>query len=136
MTVEEEYGLLVQSATLWRLGQELSRRQLGVHDIYHAFNGRRNGLMSCAELAAGLEWLGVPMQEGDIHGLVRGLDGDCDGLLSLEEWSDGLPGLPESVGETQEALANLDLAPKPIRELFEGTAQARPKSTPVPPMAR
>ena len=33
--------------------------RFGVVDLYRAINGRRDGLMSCSELAAGLEWLGA-----------------------------------------------------------------------------
>ena len=80
-----------------------------MHDLYHAFNGRRNGLLSCSELGAGLAWLqlqsqrppraGVSvdaMHEADVHALVRGLDTDGDGLLSLDEWAAAFPGLPDS----------------------------------------
>ena len=35
--------------------------RFGVVDLYRAINGRRDGLMSCSELAAGLEWLGPLM---------------------------------------------------------------------------
>ena len=44
--------LLVQAATLWRVGREMSHRQLGTHDLYHAFNGKRDGYLTCGELAA------------------------------------------------------------------------------------
>ena len=49
---EDEYHLLVQAATLWRVGREMSHRQLGTHDLYHAFNGKRDGYLTCGELAA------------------------------------------------------------------------------------
>ena len=89
---EDEFHMLAHEATLWRLRRELGGRRLGVHDLYHAFNGRRNGLLSCSELGAGLAWLQLQsqrppraggsadaMHEADVHALVRGLDTDGDG---------------------------------------------------------
>jgi len=32
-----------------------------------------------------------------VHALVRGLDADADGLLTLEEWAEGFGTLAESV---------------------------------------
>ena len=81
---------------LCRLGRELKIKSLGVHDVFHAFNGRRDGLMTCGELAAGLAWLGLPMAEPDLHNFVRGLDRDSDGLISIDEWAQGFPELPET----------------------------------------
>eukprot|EP00966_Prymnesium_polylepis_P167591 3874174-Prymnesium_polylepis.1 len=93
--------------------------------------------MSCGELAAGLEWLDVglpmwPMEEAELHGLVRGLDRDADGLITIEEWAQALPGLPDTQAATQEALTALTLQPKPVRELQDGAAAARTPPPPVP----
>ena len=74
LRVEDEYHVLVQSATVWRLSVEMSRRQLGTHDLFHAFNGTRNGLLSCGELGAGLKWLGLQVTESDLHSALSGLD--------------------------------------------------------------
>ena len=83
----------------------LQRRTLGVHDVFHAFNSRRNGLMSCGELGAGLGWLGLPATEGQLLDLMRGLDDDGDGLLTLDEWQAALPeSMPESEPSTQAPL--------------------------------
>ena len=70
--------MLVQSATLWRVAREFKIKSLGTHDVFHAWNGRRDGMMSCGELAAGLSWLGLPMSEPQVHALVQGLDGHQD----------------------------------------------------------
>ena len=86
LATEDEYPLLIASAARWRLGNEMASRQLGVHDLYHAFNGRRDGLLSCGELAAGLDYLGISgYAVEDVHALVRSLDGDGDGLVTLDE---------------------------------------------------
>ena len=60
-----------QAATLRRIGALLTERSLGTHDVFHAFNGARNGLLSCAELGAGLAWLGLRANEEELHALVR-----------------------------------------------------------------
>ena len=56
--LDREYAL----GLLWRLTREFKARALGVHDVYHAFNGRRNGLLSCSELGAGFAWLQLQSQ--------------------------------------------------------------------------
>ena len=93
-------------------------------------------LLSCSELGAGLAWLQLQsqrpprtggsvdaMHEADVHALVRGLDTDGDGLLTLDEWAAAFPGLPDSEAATQQPLAQLALQPKPMRELFDGAAE-------------
>ena len=136
LSVEDEYHLLVQSATVWRIGYELRRRQLGTHDVFHAFNGSRNGLLSCGELGAGLHWLGMRLEERELHDVVLGLDDDGDGLVSLDEWCGGLAGdLAESEPSTQEELAALSLRPMDVQELYEGARQPAGPADPIPAAA-
>ena len=132
LSTEDEYHLLVQSATLWRIGREFKIKSLGIHDVFHAWNGRRGGMLSCGELAAGLQWLRLGMPEPQIHALVTGMDGDQDGLISIEEWTAGFPTMPETHPSTQEAMASLTLKRLPVRELHEGAAVARKPSQPIP----
>jgi len=134
LTVEDEYHLLVHAAHVWRIKHELRRKQLGVHDIFFAFNQTRNGLLSCGELGAGLTWLGLPFGESELIALLKGLDKDTDGLLSLEEWSAGFPELPSSEPATQEKLAELELKPMRVKELYEGSVLKR-LAIPVRPEA-
>ena len=89
--------------------------------------------MNCGELGAGLSWLGLPLEESDLHALMRGLDKDGDGLLSLEEWSASMPHLAESDPVTQEQLAELMLQPLPVAELREGMAIVPPRAQPLSP---
>lgn len=126
----------MQTATLWRISVELSRRRLGTRDVFHAFNASRNGLMSCGELGAGLAWLGLPVNEADLHALLRGIDADADGLLALEEWAAAFhDDAAESDASTQALLANLSLTPMRVKELYEGAQIGRRQPTPVPAAA-
>ena len=129
--VEDEYHMLVQSATVWRISTEMRTRQLGTHDVFHTFNGSRNGLMSCGELGAGLAWLGLPVSETDLHALVTGLDSDGDGLLSLEEWAAAFRhfAIPDTQAATQEALARVSLPPMRVKDCTRvRPPDARPRS--------
>lgn len=80
--MEDEYHLLVQSATVWRVGLEMSKRQLGSHDVFHVFNTSRDGMLSCGELGSGLAWLGLPVSEADLHALVQRMDRGGDGMTT------------------------------------------------------
>ena len=58
----------------------------------------------------------LPVEEGDLHALLRGIDRDEDGLLSLEEWA---AAFPERGGGARYAIVNpytahaCPLAPSP-----------------------
>jgi hypothetical protein len=41
----------MSAAMLWRLHHEMCSRGFGIVDTFHGINGRRDGLMSCSELA-------------------------------------------------------------------------------------
>ena len=132
LCTEDEYPLLMGLAARWRMGIEMQRRGFGRADLYHAFNGRRDGLMSCSELAAGFEWLQLGhCNQEDVHAFMRLVDGSGDGLLSIDEWNDSFPMAVDSDPSTQLQLASLVLQPKPIRELHEGATDA-PRARPVP----
>ena len=78
-------------------------------------------------------WLGVPLDKSQLHDLVRGLDDDGCGMVSLDAWSAALaPELPEFEPSTQDALAKLHLEPLPIRELRHGATLPPPRAEPVP----
>ena len=50
----------------------MATRDLGTHELHAAFNSRHDGLLSCAELAAGIEWLQLPTggAEAEVHALA------------------------------------------------------------------
>ena len=125
LTANDEYPLLLASAARWRLAEEMNARRFGAADLYHAINSRQDGLMTCSELAAGLEWLGAMKVSGgaeteDVHALARSIDLDGDGLISIAEWMEAFPGILESDPTTQLQLATLVLTPKNIPEIHQG----------------
>ena len=142
--VPDEFGIVLRHAMQWRLGREMAARELGTHEVHAAFNARQDGLLTCAELSAGLEWLGMAAaNEAEVHALMRALDADADGVCSVEEWSEAFPGIAESVASTQQALAALSLQPHAhIRELAQvtvddgGRSELAAKSVPREALAK
>ena len=55
------------------------------------------------------------MHEADVHALVRALDTDDDGLLSLDEWAAAFPGLPDSEAANPNPDPNPSPNPSPNR---------------------
>ena len=47
----------------WEAEGELRARSLGVHDAFYAFNLRGDGLISCGELAAATDYLGLQLDD-------------------------------------------------------------------------
>ena len=43
-------------------------------------------MLSAGELGAGLAWLGLRLEEDQLHDVLRGLDEAGDGMVSLVEW--------------------------------------------------
>ena len=83
----------------------------GEHSVHFASGGQTD---ADAAVAAAVARAGVSvdaMHEADVHALVRGLDADGDGLLSLDEWAAAFPGLPDS--EAARPNPNPDPSPRP-----------------------
>jgi len=111
LQIEDEFHLLVQAATMRLIGAVLARRRFGSHDVFHAFNGARNGLLSCGELGAGLAWLDLDIDQEQLRDLCRGMDYDGNGRITLDAWCAALPpSLPEVEPSTQDVLATAKLA--------------------------
>ena len=122
LKTEDEFHLLVQAATMRLIGAVLARRRFGTHDVFHAFNSARNGLLSCGELGAGLAWLDLDVDEGQLHDLCCGMDYDGNGRITLDAWCEALPAwLPEVEPSTQTVLATVQLAPLHVSEVGQSS---------------
>ena len=64
----------------------IAARGMAALDAFRAFDQGRTGELTCSELYAGLEWLGLSMTPAQIYELVRAIDSDGDGLISLAEF--------------------------------------------------
>ena len=137
LEVEDEFHLLVQAATMRTVSAELTRRTLGSHDVFHCFNLARNMMLSVGELGAGLAWLGMELDEAQLHDVVRGLDEAGDGMVSLDEWVNALaPEIAENEPSTQDLLAAIHLQPLDVTEIRVGAPPGPARlAEPVPPAA-
>tara|TARA_B100000475_G_C15020939_1_gene324201 strand:+ start:748 stop:1896 length:1149 start_codon:yes stop_codon:yes gene_type:complete len=84
---EDEFERLALRCTRTRVATAIAGKNLHAVDAFRAFDTNRTGLVNCGELWGGLEWLGVPGLSADrIYELMRLLDRDNDGLLTLPEF--------------------------------------------------
>eukprot|EP00298_Acanthocystis_sp_HF-20_P012235 c19785_g1_i2.p1 GENE.c19785_g1_i2~~c19785_g1_i2.p1 ORF type:complete len:774 (-),score=356.75 c19785_g1_i2:62-2122(-) len=85
-TVLNEYELLENDAMIIRIQELIKTKGLKAHDAFRLFNADKSGLMTCSELYGGIEWLGLSVTPDHIYNLVRSVDTDHDGLLTLEDF--------------------------------------------------
>jgi hypothetical protein len=84
---EDEFERLALRCTRTRVATAIAGKNLHAVDAFRAFDTNRTGLVNCGELWGGLEWLGVSGLSADrIYELMRLLDRDNDGLLTLPEF--------------------------------------------------
>ena len=55
-------------------------------DAFRAFNVSGTGQITCSELFSGCIWLGLELTAEGIHAIVRSIDSDNDGLISVEDF--------------------------------------------------
>ena len=111
-------------------------------DAFRAFDQGRTGELTCSELYAGLEWLGLSMTPAQIYELVRAIDSDGDGLISLADFRSafqlegddadgggGDAGGGDAVGDAprdsqpgDDGGGEIQIAAKTIRELHDARA--------------
>ena len=53
-------------------------------DAFRAFDANRNGTLGCSEMYGGLTWLGLEIVPEEIYELVKIIDSDHDGRVSLQ----------------------------------------------------
>jgi hypothetical protein len=85
-TIEHELCLLRQFSVMLLIRSLLTNRSLPLLDAFRAFNASQNGLLTCSEMFGALSWLGLAVAPGDVHGIVRYMDKDGDGLISYDEF--------------------------------------------------
>jgi hypothetical protein len=131
---EDEFERLALRCTRTKIASELSVRGLHAVDAFRVFNPSRTGLVNCSELWGGLEWLGLPdLTPDQIHGLMRLLDHDNDGLLALHEFKQAFTDARFSHSESLAArpcldLSRIDIKRKAITELAMAGVHTRQRT--------
>jgi len=125
--VADEFERLALRCAQARVCGLLDAKGLHVVDAFRAFNASRTGELTCGELWGGLEWLGMAdLVAGQIHELVRLVDADADGFLSLAEFRCAFGGGDDDEPRAAAAGAACGLppaiAPKAIAELHSAAA--------------
>jgi len=128
-TVPDEYSFLEHKSVLARVRHDLLARGMLAYDAFKAFNASRTGLLTCSELAGGLDWLGLRFSVEQIHDLMRKLANDNEGVLTYGDFKAAFG----SGSEAEEARALLGddegvfevVAPRPVPELFDAAGAAR-----------
>jgi hypothetical protein len=70
-----------------RVSSLLAVKGMFVLDAFRAFDGDRDGQLCCSELYGGLDWLGLTdLQPEQVHDLVRRIDSNGDGLVSMADF--------------------------------------------------
>ena len=125
--LSSEFEVLEYETTVLRLGKRMMARGMYALDAFRAFDSDRNNVINCAELYGALEWLGIQgLSEAQVHGVMRCLDKDKDGMLNLQEFKAAFPDPSaadlqalKASASPQVDLAEVVIAPKAIRELYD-----------------
>jgi hypothetical protein len=86
LTTPDEYHVLQFIALKNRISILLSLKGLYVLDAFRAFDSDFDGQLSCSELYGGLEWLGLELTPENIYDLVKRIDSNGDGLVSMADF--------------------------------------------------
>ena len=73
-------------ATVYKVRYLMRAKGMFALDAFRAFDSGRKGVLGCSELYGGLEWLGLTITPNEIYDLVRAIDSDHDGQVSLEDF--------------------------------------------------
>ena len=139
-TMADEYQLLVHKARISRISALITKKNMLMMDAFRAFDADRDGRLNCSELYAGICWLGLDLTPDDIYDIVRAYDSDKDGCLSYLDFSSTFKNPDaeahqwlEGRSETGEEFINIDIPPKPIRELYDVGKEKKFEKRDIPP---
>lgn len=120
-----EFEFLEFKAVVQRVKAALAEQGLLLFDAFRAFNSSHSGLLSCAELYGGLDYLGVPFTPQQLHALVRRIAVQTEGLVSYEDFKRVFGAVDddeqESRGQELGGASSLmeEVQPKAIAELVD-----------------
>jgi len=132
------YHELKRKALLARLRTLITSRGLYLVDAFRYFDTDGDGVLGVPELAAAFVWLGLEVTPASIYELVRSVDRDGDGLVTLDDWKQWM-GLDEGQVEAvrPEGAAPLDAAsvdlPPPPPTAADGTSAV--EAPPLEPLS-
>lgn len=143
----DEYVLVEHRAVIIRIGHLIRSTHLGLLDIFRAWDSDEDGNLNCSELYGGLDWLGMQLDERQLHAIFRIIDLNHDGYISYEEFvaafgpsalsTDALlRGTKRSAGDLQRLQAAVmagagAVPPKTIRELYKEDAEKLVQTVPL-----
>lgn len=99
-----------------------------VMDAFRAFDADRAGTLNCSKLYGGITWLGLELSPDQLYSLMKHIDSNHDGYLSMEDFKhafhkegETLEGghAMESSESTRASARHLVINPRPIKELYE-----------------
>lgn len=70
-TTPDEYVLVEHRAVIIRIGHLIRSTEIGLLDIFRAWNYEQSGSLNCSELYGGLEWLGMSLSPAQLHAIFR-----------------------------------------------------------------
>ena len=100
-TTADQYELLESRAQRLRIRTLIKRKGLFVVDAFRMFNRAGNGTLTCTEFYSGVCWLGLTLSVESIHSIVRSIDSDNDGLISIHDFKSSF----HEDGDEEEVLA-------------------------------
>ena len=135
LTTSDEYKLLEHRTTVRRIRALIAARGLGTLDAFRLFDSDHTGRLKCSEVYGALTWLGLDLRPEQVHDLVREIDSDHDGLVTLRDFKAAFAfesadeeQRAVTAGQTQAALGGggtkpVDKAPRPraMQELHDET---------------
>eukprot|EP00475_Leptophrys_vorax_P033773 TRINITY_DN5365_c0_g1_i1.p1 TRINITY_DN5365_c0_g1~~TRINITY_DN5365_c0_g1_i1.p1 ORF type:complete len:729 (-),score=163.84 TRINITY_DN5365_c0_g1_i1:71-2257(-) len=129
--MQDEFSLFEFRSIIVAIRYLLHKKGLGALDAFRTFDVQRDGILYCAELYGGLEWLGLKLLPEDIYAIVRYIDSTGEGRIRYNDFAkcfgdpekDDTLGFLEAASEVYGGKGNVVQRPvielKAIKELYE-----------------